>query len=142
MFLEKEMATHSTIIAWRIPWTEEPGRLQSTRWQESNTTQQLNQLLPSTLSSYNNSYKAAGTCGNFWIYSLGLLTVLSQLFIPLGLCSYRVCPSRSLILSSSKSMLHVVQLLMFVIIKINLNDHMFISKISDYFIFINSILIP
>ena len=27
--LEKEMATHSTILAWRIPWTEEPGRLQS-----------------------------------------------------------------------------------------------------------------
>ena len=28
-FLEKEMATHSSILAWRIPWTEEPGRLQS-----------------------------------------------------------------------------------------------------------------
>ena len=27
--LEKEMATHSSIPAWRIPWTEEPGRLQS-----------------------------------------------------------------------------------------------------------------
>ena len=27
--LEKEMATHSSIFAWRIPWTEEPGRLQS-----------------------------------------------------------------------------------------------------------------
>ena len=27
--LEKEMATHSNILAWRIPWTEEPGRLQS-----------------------------------------------------------------------------------------------------------------
>ena len=26
--LEKEMATHSIILAWRIPWTEEPGRLQ------------------------------------------------------------------------------------------------------------------
>ena len=25
----KEMATHSSILAWRIPWTEEPGRLQS-----------------------------------------------------------------------------------------------------------------
>ena len=29
-FLEKEMATHSSILAWRIPWMEEPGRLQST----------------------------------------------------------------------------------------------------------------
>ena len=27
--LEKEMATHSSILAWGIPWTEEPGRLQS-----------------------------------------------------------------------------------------------------------------
>ena len=27
--LEEEMATHSYILAWRIPWTEEPGRLQS-----------------------------------------------------------------------------------------------------------------
>ena len=26
--LEKEMATHSSILAWRIPWTEEPARLQ------------------------------------------------------------------------------------------------------------------
>ena len=27
--LEKEMATHSSVLAWRIPWTEEPGGLQS-----------------------------------------------------------------------------------------------------------------
>ena len=27
--LEKEMATHSSILAWKTPWTEEPGRLQS-----------------------------------------------------------------------------------------------------------------
>ena len=31
--LEKEMATHSSILVWRIPWTEEPGRLQSIRLQ-------------------------------------------------------------------------------------------------------------
>ena len=29
-FLEKEMATHFSILVWRIPWTEEPGGLQST----------------------------------------------------------------------------------------------------------------
>ena len=29
-FLEEGMATHSSILAWRIPWTEEPGGLQST----------------------------------------------------------------------------------------------------------------
>ena len=31
--LEEEMTTHSRILAWRIPWTEGPGKLQSTRWQ-------------------------------------------------------------------------------------------------------------
>ena len=33
--LEKEMTTHSRILAWRIPWAEEPGRLQSVGLQES-----------------------------------------------------------------------------------------------------------
>ena len=36
--LEKEMATHSSILAWRIPWTEEPGGLQPTGSQELNMT--------------------------------------------------------------------------------------------------------
>ena len=36
--LEKEMATHSSILAWKISWTEEPGRLQSMRSQGSDTT--------------------------------------------------------------------------------------------------------
>ena len=37
--LEKEMATHSSILAWEIPWTEEPGGLQSIESQkESDTT--------------------------------------------------------------------------------------------------------
>ena len=31
--LEKEMATHSSILAWKIPWMEKPGRLQSMRLQ-------------------------------------------------------------------------------------------------------------
>ena len=35
--LEKEMATHSTILAWKIPWTEEPGRLQSMGLQRVDT---------------------------------------------------------------------------------------------------------
>ena len=39
--LEKEMAIHSSILAWRIPWTEEPGGLQSTGSQESDTTERL-----------------------------------------------------------------------------------------------------
>ena len=36
--LEKEIATHSSILAWRIPWTEEPGRLQSIGLQKSDRT--------------------------------------------------------------------------------------------------------
>ena len=36
--LEKGMATHSSILAWRSPWTEEPGGLQSMGSQESDTT--------------------------------------------------------------------------------------------------------
>ena len=35
--LEQEMATHSSILAWRIPWTEEPGGLQSMGLQKSQT---------------------------------------------------------------------------------------------------------
>ena len=35
--LEKEMATHSSILAWEIPWTEEPGWLQSMGSQKSQT---------------------------------------------------------------------------------------------------------
>ena len=43
--LEQEMATHSTILAWRIPWTEEPGGLQpmkSQKWNTANTTVLVN----------------------------------------------------------------------------------------------------
>ena len=36
------MTTHSGILAWRIPWTEEPGRLQSMGSLELDTTEQLN----------------------------------------------------------------------------------------------------
>ena len=39
--LEEEMATHSSILAWEIPWTQEPGRLQSGSYKESNMTEQL-----------------------------------------------------------------------------------------------------
>ena len=46
--LEKGMATHSSLLAWRIPWTEEPGGLQSTGRIELHTTEQL----PLSLSIY------------------------------------------------------------------------------------------
>ena len=42
--LEKEMATHSSILAWRIPWTEEPGGLQCMGSQELDMTERLKLL--------------------------------------------------------------------------------------------------
>ena len=46
--LEKEMATHSSILAWEIPWTEEPGSLQSVesqRVEHDLATKQQNNLM-------------------------------------------------------------------------------------------------
>ena len=47
--LEESMATYSSILAWRIPWTEEPGELQSIGLQELDTTEQLTAIF-----TYNN----------------------------------------------------------------------------------------
>ena len=45
--LENGMTTHSSILAWRIPWTEEPGKLQSMGGhKESDTTERLTHNLP------------------------------------------------------------------------------------------------
>ena len=46
--LEKEMVTHSSILAWKIPWTEEPGELQSMESQELDMNGLLT-LFPYTL---------------------------------------------------------------------------------------------
>ena len=43
--LEKEMATHSSILAWRIPWTEEICGLQSMGGKESDTTERLHFII-------------------------------------------------------------------------------------------------
>ena len=47
--LEKKMATHSSILAWKIPWTEKPCRLQSMGCKESDTTERLHSLSLNTL---------------------------------------------------------------------------------------------
>ena len=39
--LEEEMATHSSILAWKIPWTEEPGELQSMGLKRVGTTEHI-----------------------------------------------------------------------------------------------------
>ena len=46
--LEKGMATHSSIIAWRIPWTEEPGGLQSIGLQRVRQDKATNRLMVQT----------------------------------------------------------------------------------------------
>ena len=46
------MATHSSILAWRIPWAEDPDRLQSTESQRVGTTEPL--MLPLTITTTNN----------------------------------------------------------------------------------------
>ena len=50
--LEKETATHSSIVAWEIPWTEEPGKLKSTE------SQRVGRDI-----SYNNNYRIT-LCAN------------------------------------------------------------------------------
>ena len=49
--LEKEVATHSGILAWRIPWTEEPGGLQSMGSQRVGTTEHTHTHITQHLSS-------------------------------------------------------------------------------------------
>ena len=57
------MATHSSILAWRIPWTEEPGGLQSTGSQRVGKTEQL------TLSLHMFVFSAVFSCFFFFPYS-------------------------------------------------------------------------
>ena len=62
--LEKEMATHSSILSWEIPWTEEPGGLQFMGSQESDMTEQLinsRSCHISLLGSFPSISKLAGT---------------------------------------------------------------------------------
>ena len=47
--LEKEMATHPSILAWEIPWAKETGRLQSLEMQSQTRLKQLNTNTPSHL---------------------------------------------------------------------------------------------
>ena len=53
--LEKEMTTHSSTLAWKIPWMEEPGRLQS---MGSQRVGQLSDFTFSFLSNLKNSYSS------------------------------------------------------------------------------------
>ena len=59
--LEKEMATHSSILAWEIPWTEEPGGLQSMGWKELDTTEQ-----PTHVHACTHTHTHTHTLGLLW----------------------------------------------------------------------------
>ena len=54
--LKKKVVTHSSILSWRIPWTEEPGRLQFVALQESDTTQRLNTIASHIYFWFSNSF--------------------------------------------------------------------------------------
>ena len=77
--LEKEMATHSSILAWRIPRTEEPGRLQSMGLQESDMTKQLihHQPQPTKLSILPGLSEGWSTA--LAVFLLSLLIALNKL---------------------------------------------------------------
>ena len=68
--LEKEMATHSSFLAWRIPWTEEPGRLTVHGVAESDMTDWLSFSLGSKNRVWNRSTKLLNRKRWEWHYFL------------------------------------------------------------------------
>ena len=72
--LEQEMATHSSILAWKISWTEEPGGLQSMGSQESNTTERLRRH------THAHTKLGSATSKVFCCQGLSLSIVLSSVF--------------------------------------------------------------
>ena len=64
--LEKAMTTRSSILAWRIPWTEEPGGLQSMVCKEPDTPGQLSSSSSSSGSSYLESVLVRGAHWSVW----------------------------------------------------------------------------
>ena len=58
--LEMGMATHSSILAWRIPWTEKPGGLQSMGCKQSDTTQRLTHVLYAHYIYYHTYFSMVG----------------------------------------------------------------------------------
>ena len=67
--MEKEMATHSSTLAWRIPWTDEPGGLQSTG------SQRVRHNTPTLSNSHVKVYFLLGILVHYWIGLLGFFFV-------------------------------------------------------------------
>ena len=96
--LEKEMAIHSSILVWRIPWTEEFGGLQSTGRKESDTTERLHFHYlhqPNLYVTFTTS--GALSCGAFhlwiWVHYIEWIFKCSMEFL---LVTLRSLPFRSL----------------------------------------------
>ena len=77
--LEKEMVTHSSILAWRIPWTEKPGSLQFTGSRESDMTERLHfpfhfHALEKEMATHSNilAWRIPGTGEPAGLLSMGL----------------------------------------------------------------------
>ena len=85
--LEKEMATHSSILPWRIPWTEEAVGYSSWGCKESDTTKQLTLSLSSVLSVpfSDNREKSRFSLGHSRMVEI-LLLLWFLLFLPIDLC--------------------------------------------------------
>ena len=64
--LEKEMATSSSNLAWRIPWTEEPGRLQSMGSQKSHTHDWVTKHACTHTHSVSSVVIVQGSCKEAW----------------------------------------------------------------------------
>ena len=56
--LEKEMSTHSSILAWEIPWTEKPGRLHTVQGVEKSQTQLSDEYFGANLTRKNGTFGA------------------------------------------------------------------------------------
>ena len=75
MISEKAMAPHSSTLAWKIPWTEEPGRLQSMGSLESDMTERLHfHALEKEMATHSNvlAWKISGTAEPGGLPSMGL----------------------------------------------------------------------
>ena len=84
--LEKEMAIHFSILAWRIPWTEEPGGLHSQRdYKESNMTELLHSVVDLVT-----LYKIEKKCHLLWSCFADarkrLLLMVGLVFLLMGEC--------------------------------------------------------
>ena len=108
--LEKEMATHSSILAWRIPWTEEPGRLQSIASESditevskhacTHTAQTSGYILHSSRSKSGKHQNSGHSCPCIWVLSLTLLNSVISPYSPHPLLNSVQVPCNCLTLNS------------------------------------------